>query len=215
MLQPLYNACTQLYLIDDNDVFCQALMNSLVRHTLLVKRFNTVKQFISWIDYDLIPDRVCVLCEAELEEMSGMDLLQVLKADAINLPTILMSHQPSIRSVVEAMSLGAIHYLEKSSAHEEFTNIINHTLSQAEFFCEEEFQEIRQRFNTLSARQKQIFLCVFRGEINKKIADRLNISIKTVELHRALMMKKMQADSLSQLIQMAVLIDQTTHSSMS
>lgn len=213
MLQPLYNACAQVYLIDNDQKFCQALISTLSRQGLLVKKFNTVKRFISWVDYEHLPDSACILCEANLAEMSGMDLLQVLKADSVDVPTILMSHQPSIRTVVEAMSLGANYFIEKSSAQIEFVNIINHKLSQAGYVCEEEFQEIRQRFNTLSVRQKQVLLCVFRGEINKKIAEKLNISIKTVELHRALMMKKMQADSLSKLIQMAVLIDQTTSSS--
>ena len=213
MLQPLYDAAAHLYLIDDDPVFCRVLTNSLARQGLLVKKFSAVKHFISWIDYDHMPERACILCEAELAQMKGMDLLKVLKADSVSVPTILMSHQPSIRTVVEAMSLGAVYFIEKSSAHSEFTSIINHKLNQSNNACEKEFENIRQRFDTLSARQKQVLLCVFRGDINKKIAEKLCISIKTVELHRALMMKKMQADSLSQLIQMVVLMDQTINGS--
>ena len=213
MLQPLYETCAHVYLIDDDQVFCRALANSLIRQGLLVKKFSTVKRFISWVDYENMPERACILCESELAQMKGTDLLKVLKADSVSVPTILMSHQPSIRAVVEAMSLGAVYFIEKSSAHCEFVNIISHKLNQKNHICEQENLEIRQRFDTLSSRQKQVLLCVFRGEINKKIAEKLCISIKTVELHRALMMKKMQADSLSQLIQMVVLMDQTISSS--
>ena len=207
----LSNNTVHIYVIDDDLVFRQRLITVFNNQGYITCAFDKVADFLNWIDYENLPPQACIFAEVNLPELTGLDLLHVLLADEITLPTVLMSAQASIKTVVKAMLMGADHYIEKNVEEHEFLILLGNLMSGSNHLTSNEPCEIKQRFGLLSDRQKQIFLSVFRGETNKHIADQLKISIKTVELHRAQLMRNMQAASLAELIQMAVLINKTSN----
>ncbi len=199
---------SDVLIIENNRQTLTELTELITTNGKRVKAFRDVPEFIEWIDYDQIPERCCVLSEVDLPEMSGIDLLNVLAADDVVLPTILMTREPTVSMAVTGLLSGAINFIEKPCVH----NILLQAIDEALQMNNKrqplpEVVQIKQRYAALSPRQKQVFMYVFRGKLNKTIADHLSISIKTVELHRAQMMEKMRAGSIAELVRMATLIN--------
>ncbi|MGI9294229.1 MAG: response regulator transcription factor, partial [Pseudomonadales bacterium] len=201
---------TQVYLIDDDAALRGSLAASLESEGVLVKAFAGVPAFIEWIDYDAMPEGACILSAMQLPEMNGLDLLNVLAADEISLPTVLMMAEVDLRLAVESMRYGASYVIQKPVSRQLLLDTLELVMADGSAqhkplengALQESLHDIEQRVASLSPRQREILAYVFDGKLNKVIADKLGISIKTVELHRARMMEKMRAESVIELIKM-------------
>jgi two-component system response regulator FixJ len=138
--------------------------------------------------------------------MSGIDLLRKLKSDGVAVPVIVMTGHGDVPLAVEAMKLGAFDFIEKPFDDDALLASVRGALGVQEKNSREESQrqEIENRLTQLSTRERQVPDGLVAGQANKMIAYELGISPRTVEIYRANVMTKMQANSLSDLVRMAL-----------
>ena len=138
--------------------------------------------------------------------MSGIDLLRKLKSDGVAVPVIVMTGHGDVPLAVEAMKLGAFDFIEKPFDDDALLASVRGALGVQEKNSREESQrqEIENRLTQLSTRERQVLDGLVAGQANKMIAYELGISPRTVEIYRANVMTKMQANSLSDLVRMAL-----------
>ncbi len=138
--------------------------------------------------------------------MSGIDLLRKLKSDGVAVPVIVMTGHGDVPLAVEAMKLGAFDFIEKPFDDDALLASVRGALGVQEKNSREELQrqEIENRLTQLSTRERQVLDGLVAGQANKMIAYELGISPRTVEIYRANVMTKMQANSLSDLVRMAL-----------
>lgn len=150
--------------------------------------------------------RGCLLVDALMPTMGGIELVEHLKSNRIELPTIVMSDQPALRMAVHAMKSGAVDYIEKPVSCRVLLGAIELALSQAEAMSA--LSVLRNaavaRMATLTGRQRQVLDLVVAGQPSKNIASVLNISQRTVDNHRAAIARKTCSKSLPALIQTAL-----------
>jgi two-component system response regulator FixJ len=195
-----------VYLIDNDSSRRARLAAMLDAEQLRAWPFDNVPGFIQWIDYDHLPPSACVLTHLTLAPMNGVELLDVLRADGVSLPIVLIGSPGELRLAINAMRYGSTCVLWQPFAPALLNDVLRTVLSEwrspAPVASDDASHAVEARFATLSKRQREVLRQVFTGNGNHTIARKLGISVKTVELHRACMMKKMQADSLVALIRM-------------
>jgi two-component system, LuxR family, response regulator FixJ len=194
-----------VHIIDDDEALRESLAFLLRTAKLEVKSFDSAKTFL-----DALPDEslACVITDVRMPDMSGIDLLRRLRERKVGVPVIVITGHGDISLAVEAMKIGATDFFEKpfnddlllASVHAALDHQHDQTKRDAER------AEIEQRLATLSAREKDVLAGLIDGRANKQIAFDLGISPRTVEIYRANLMNKMQADSLSDLVRMALVV---------
>jgi two-component system, LuxR family, response regulator FixJ len=149
----------------------------------------------------------CIVTDVRMPGISGIDLLRKLKADGSSVPVIVMTGHGDVPLAVEAMKLGAFDFLEKPFDDDALLASVRSALGHREKHSmqEEERKHIEERLAQLSARERQVLDGLVAGQANKVIAYELGISPRTVEIYRANVMTKMQANSLSDLVRMALI----------
>ena len=149
----------------------------------------------------------CIVTDVRMPAMSGIDLLRRLKSDGIPVPVIVMTGHGDVPLAVEAMKLGAVDFIEKPFDDDVLLASVRAALGQRErrSLQDAERKQIDARMALLSARERQVLDGLVAGKANKVIAYDLGISPRTIEIYRANVMTKMQANSLSELVRMALL----------
>ena len=152
----------------------------------------------------------CILTDVRMPEMSGIDLIRRLRADGINLPVIVMTGHADVPLAIEAMRLGVSDFIEKPFDDELLVSSIEAALKAglARSQRESDRTAFLKRFAALSTREAEVLHGLVAGKPNKVIAFDLGISARTVEVHRAHVMMKMNARSLSDLVRMSLIIEQ-------
>lgn len=194
----------QIFLVDDNDAFRSSTRWLLQGHGYRVDAFSDPRHFLAYIDAGPARQpRSCLLLDMRMPEMSGMEVQEALRQRGCLLPIVFISGHGDVPLAVEAMRKGALHFLEKPFSNETLIAALRDALKQAEAQAREgqTDPQARQLLASLTARERQVLDLVVVGKLNKIIADELNISIKTVELHRSRVMQKMRAKSIAQLVQ--------------
>jgi two-component system, LuxR family, response regulator FixJ len=143
-----------------------------------------------------------------MPDMSGIDLLRRLKELKVAVPVIVITGHGDIALAVEAMKIGAADFFEKPFNDDQLVASIRAALQQQQDQTKRDAERavIEHRISTLSAREKDVLTGLIEGRANKQIAFDLGISPRTVEIYRANLMNKMQADSLSDLVRMALVV---------
>jgi two-component system response regulator FixJ len=158
---------------------------------------------------DTLPDVQdgCVVTDVRMPGIDGIELLKRLKAKGVALPVIVMTGHGDIALAVAAMKAGAVDFIEKPFEDDVLIAAIRMALSRRAGDRERASHgaAVRERLALLSARERQVLDGLVAGKANKVIAHDLGISARTVEIYRANLMTKMNADSLSALVRMALL----------
>jgi two-component system response regulator FixJ len=150
--------------------------------------------------------RGCVLSDVRMPDMDGLELQRQLKARGSNLPVILMTGHADVPLAVSAMKAGAVDFLEKPFDDTALVNSVNRGLEQAQRAdaTEASTKAVHERLAQLTVRERQVLDLLVAGRPNKIIAYELSISPRTVEIHRARVMDKMEARSLAELVRMVL-----------
>lgn len=150
----------------------------------------------------------CVVIDLVLPDMSGIDLLQRLAERECRLPVVFMSGMASVAEAVKAIQLGSIDFLEKPFEMAHMVDTVQQALQLDRKRREagNDQQELRRRFATLTRRELEVMEHVVQGAANKEVAARLGLSPKTIEVHRANVMRKTRARSLAELVRMHVAV---------
>ena len=195
-----------IHIIDDD----QAIRNSL-KSLLSIKgyhphTYSSGQNFLETVD---APAGGCVITDLKMPEMTGIDLLNAMKELRIQLPVIVMTAFADISIAVDALKKGAVDFIEKPFSSEALCKCVEEALVQSinENAHFQQRYSLEQRMSSLTAREHDVLNILMQGKSNKTIAYELGIGIRTVETHRANLMEKMKAGSLSELLRMSLMVN--------
>ncbi len=192
-----------VFIIDDDEALRDSLRWLLESVHLRAEFFANPQDFLRTFD----PNRPgCLVLDVRMPGMSGLELLDRLSAAKIQVPVIMLTAHADVPMAVRAMKSGAIDFLTKPYSGQELLDRIHHALTIDQRRREElaHQKELAARFQSLTPREHAVMELVVLGHSNKEIATQLGVSIKTVEAHRNKVMEKTQADSLADLVRLAV-----------
>jgi len=193
----------KVYVIDDDEAMRDSLNFLLDSADFNVTLFETAMKFL-----DILPslDFGCVVSDVRMPGLDGIELLKRMKAGHSTFPIVIMTGHGDIPLAVEALKLGAVDFLEKPFEDDRLIGMIDAAIRQAETAAKSEAVklDIAARIATLSPRERQVMEGLIAGLSNKLIARDYDISPRTIEVYRANVMTKMQANSLSELVRLAM-----------
>lgn len=194
-----------VHVVDDEPEVCSAIAMLLRSVGLQSRIYGNAQAFLEGYRPGA-PG--CIVLDVRLPGMSGLELQDRLQQSGIGLPVIVMTGHGDIQMAVRAMRAGALDFVEKPFNDQTLLDRVNEgiTRSMQSRDADGERALVQSRFESLSEREREILGHVVDGRPNKLIADELGLSTRTVESHRAHIIEKMQASSLSHLVRMAVMV---------
>ena len=153
----------------------------------------------------------CLIADLRMPEMSGLELQEEMAKRAMDLPVIIITGYGDVETAVHAMKAGAVDFIEKPYKEQELLDRVHKAINQSVQKRQESSEEqmARERLAQLTPRERQVVEFIVDGEPNKRIAYHLGLSEKTIEFHRANIMKKLEAKSLADLVRKAMAGDST------
>lgn len=194
-----------VYIVDDDLALCDSLCALLNSVGLQARAFTKLDKFLSVYQ----PDQpACLLLNMQIGGYTDTRLQQQLHKQNINIPVIIITNRGDVATAVAAMKQGALDFIEKPLNDQLLLDCIHNALAEDTVWrrTQARQRELTRRFNTLTPREQDVLHRVVAGLSNREIASLLDLSRKTVEVHRAKVMQKMRADTLSRLIRMAMAI---------
>jgi FixJ family two-component response regulator len=199
---PIPEGDRTVFIVDDDPAIRESLVSLLRSVGLETRALASVPEFLN----SPRPDApTCLVLDVRLPGRSGLDLQRELSAANIQLPIIFITGHGDIPMSVRAMKGGAIEFLTKPFRDQDLLDAIDIGLARdhERRESERELRTLSERFESLTAREREVMSYVVMGRLNKEIAGDLGISEITVKVHRAQVVRKMNADSLPELARMA------------
>lgn len=192
-----------VFLVDDDASVRRALTRLIKSAGHQVQTFASAREFLDsdWRAYG----PACLVLDVRIPGLSGLDLQRELQTEKAALPIIFITGRGDIPMSVKAMKDGAVDFLPKPVKHTDLFRAIEQALARAvsDRAEREKLEDIQSRINTLTPREREVMALVVRGLLNKQIAFELGTVEKTIKVHRARVMEKMQAGSLAELVRIA------------
>jgi FixJ family two-component response regulator len=191
-----------VFVVDDDDAVRRFLRGLIESVDLRVETFASPLDFLETYESD---QPGCLVLDLRMPGMSGLELQRKLGDRGIDLPVIILTGHGNVQVAVHAMKAGAVDFVEKPFDNELLLNRIQEAVAGNLRAHGErsEREEIAERMRLLTPRERQVLDLIVAGQTNKGAARHLDISEKTVEIHRANVMQKMRAQSLADLVKMA------------
>jgi len=192
-----------VFVVDDDEAVRDALRLLIASVGLAVETFATAGELLAAVDAQT---RGCLVLDVRMPGMSGLELQERLSAMGAVLPIIFITGHGDVPMAVRAMKAGALDFLLKPFHDQNLLDRIHQALDRDrdEVRELERRAALRERAATLTPREREVLDAVVAGHANKVIAGRLGLSQRTVEIHRAKVMEKMQASSLADLVRMSL-----------
>lgn len=192
-----------VYLIDDDESVRRALARQLRTAGFSVETYASAQAFL-----DHVPGSTgiaCIISDLRMPGLTGLDLQSSLAVAGRDWPMVFISGHADVPASVQAMRRGAIHFLPKPFTEAEILGAVREALGIATLraSARRAADAVAAKYNMLTPRERDVFGLVVAGSLNKVVADRLGIAEKTVKIHRARVMEKMQAQSVTDLVRMA------------
>lgn len=193
-----------VFLVDDDEAIRHSASFMLRHAGFTVKTFPDGMSFLDSVSED---HQGCILLDVRMPGMDGLAVQGALNHRGINMPVIILTGHGDVPVAVEAMKGGAIEFLEKPYEKQALVTAIEsaYALLDSQTADDKRSREAKARLTELTPREAQVLDCLVEGLTNKGIAEALSISPRTVEIHRAHMMEKLQAESLSSALRIAFL----------
>jgi FixJ family two-component response regulator len=192
----------RVYIVDDDASVRRALARVVRCAGHPVETFPSAGAFL---EQERPAEPGCLVLDATMPGLSGLGLQEKLAEEARPIPVVFISGESDVPTSVRAMKAGAVDFLCKPVRGPELLSAIDEALDrdQRTRAREAEVDEVRRRFDALTAREQEVMALVVMGLMNKQIAARLGTCEKTIKVHRARVMEKMQAESVPDLVRMA------------
>ena len=194
---------TTVFVIDDDPAIRELVEFQLLAAGYTVKSFSSAREFLTT---NLMSARGCVLTDVRMPEMDGLELQEELNRRGITLPVVIMTANGNIPLAVRAMRAGAVDVVEKPFSPGSLRSRIQQALSASSAIESASGEQIasRQQIERLTAREKTVLDSIIAGKPNKTIAGELGISYRTVEVHRAKIMEKLDVDNVASLVRVVL-----------
>jgi FixJ family two-component response regulator len=191
-----------VFVIDDDPSMRGAIKRLAGAVGLTVQTFPSGQEFLG---SDLPDAPGCVVADVRMPGLSGLELQQEMSARGITFPMIFITGHGDIPMSVQAMKAGAIEFLTKPFRDQDLLDAIRQAIARDDVARDQraELAVLRKLFDSLTPREREVMTSVVAGQLNKQIAVQLGASEKTIKVHRAHVMNKMQAASLAELVRMA------------
>ena len=192
-----------VFVVDDDGSTRELLAFLMKRNSLPVEVFADAAGFLAAYGADR-PG--CLVLDLNMPGMSGLDLQQYLKGQGVLLPVIFLSGRADVPKAVQAVREGAIDFIEKPFDYKHVVEVVRECLERdrAARVGRDRKRVVCERLGALTQREREVLDLVVAGKMNREIAEFLDISIKTVEAHRARLMEKLEVGSLAELVQAVV-----------
>ena len=192
-----------VFIVDDDQQVRDALELLMESVGLNVVTFESAQLFLDVFDPS-VPG--CIVTDIRMPGMSGLELQKKLKETKMHPPVIIITGHGDIPMAVDAMQAGALDFIEKPFNDQRLLDSVHRAIEAdaAQRGQATHIAEIRERMQTLTPRELEVMNLITQGKRNKIIAEELSVSQSTVEAHRAKVMEKMQADTLSDLMRMVL-----------
>ena len=198
----------QIHVVDDDPAVRDSLRMLLEAAGHAVHAYPDAESFVAEGMKGSGPG--CVVADVRMPGMSGLDMLRILQDRDINLPLIVITGHADVSMAVQALKEGATDFIEKPFDDAILLTAVSKALARSERDWVERgrLDGIETRASSLTPREYQVMVLVAQGLSNKAAAVELGISVRTVEIHRARVMEKMAADSLSALVRMVLELEE-------
>jgi len=197
-----------VHIVDDDDAVRDALSLLMQTEDIPYQTYSSAEDFL---DHHAQSKLGCLLLDVRMPGMNGLELLALLKKEDVAIPVIFITGHGDISMAVKAMKDGATDFIEKPFDNERLIITVRNCLTECVSInnTNELRHSLDERLEKLTKREREVMEMLVDGKQNKVIARELNISPRTVELHRAKVMEKLHAHSLSDVVRTALLCSET------
>ena len=196
----------KVFIVDDDDSVRKSLARLIKSVGLKVETFSSATEFLKCDPYE---GPACLILDVRMPGLSGLDLqFELAKVDH-TISIIFSTGHGNIPMSVQALKAGAVDFLEKPFDEQTMLDAVHFAIEKNRQAKENrtEVRDIRNLFNSLTPREREVFDMVVTGKMNKQIASEMDLSEKTIKVHRGRVMHKMQAESLAELVRLAAKLE--------
>jgi len=193
-----------VYIVDDDESVRDSVSEFFGEHGLSVQTFPSAEAFLPHVNEEMAG---CLVLDVCLPGMSGLELLEHLAESQCGLPVIMITGYGDVASAVRAMRAGACDFIEKPFSHYLLLESVQSCLQadRENSRCRAIRRDARKKLERLTPREGEILDKLVEGKINKQIAVDLDISVRTVEVHRSRIMAKLEVGSFSEMVRLSLL----------
>jgi FixJ family two-component response regulator len=174
---------------------------------LTARSYDRAQQFLLEAPYMQVG---CLVLDVRLPDLSGLEVQEKLAEKGLDIPVVVITGHADVPVAIRAMKAGAVDFIEKPYSNEMLLDRVRDAIdaSQQQGHSKPELERARQLVARLTPREREVMELVCRGRLNKQIASDLGLSHKTIEVHRANLMEKMEVASLAELVRLEVLLEE-------
>jgi two-component system response regulator FixJ len=193
----------RVYVVDDDQGMLDSPVWLLESVGLTALPFTSGRAFLDACDEH---SQGCVLLDVRMPGMGGLNVQEAMRSQGITMPIIFVRGHADVPIVVRAFRACAVDFIEKPYNEQLLLDSVQHALNQEASSAQTDprLQALQQRLDSLAPRERDVLLPLVRGFTHREIAEQLDISVKTIDLYRSRVMKRMQADTLPELVGMAI-----------